>query len=70
MNYILRVPEGACKAEQPLASSFSVAAFYFIPVYHVPEAFDVVWATVLITEVVGVLPDVESEDGGVALHQR
>ena len=33
-----------------------------IPVDDFEEGCDVIWATVLVVEVVGVLPDVESED--------
>ena len=49
----------------------------YIPVDHVEKRIDVVWATVLVVEVVGVFPDVEAEDGfteiGVwddAFHER
>jgi hypothetical protein len=41
--------------------------FYLIPVNNGEEGFYVVRAAVLVVEVVGVLPDVEAEDGG-SLH--
>ena len=34
---------------------------HLVPVNHVPERLDVVGSTVLIVEVVGVLPDVDGE---------
>src|SRR3954463_6911668 len=40
------------------------------PVYDVPPGGDVVGAAVLVLEVVGVLPDVEADDGEGAFHDR
>src|SRR4029453_5268801 len=41
-----------------------------VPVHDVPPGIDVVGAAVLVEQVVGVLPDVEAEDGRAALHHR
>ena len=38
------------------------------PVDEVPEGVDVVWATVLVVEVVGVLPDIQAKDWFVSEH--
>src|ERR1700748_866909 len=40
------------------------------PVYDVPPGFDVVRTSILIIEVVGVLPNVHAEDRFGAVHQR
>ena len=40
----------------------------FGPVDEVPEGVDVVWASVLVVEVVGVFPDIEGEDWFVPEH--
>src|ERR1039457_3997144 len=42
----------------------------FSPVHHVPPGTDVLNAPVLILQVIGVLPDVNSQDGGFAFHDR
>jgi len=34
-----------------------------VPVDYVPESSDVVWAAILVVEVIGVLPDIESKNG-------
>src|SRR5918993_2369815 len=39
------------------------------PVDDIPPGADVVGSAILIFQVVGVLPDVEAEDGVLALHQ-
>src|SRR5690606_24619716 len=53
---------------------FLVPALDLVPVDHVVERADVVRATVLVFQVVGVLPHVQAEDRGVAradaLHER
>lgn len=46
-----------------------------VPVNNVPDSFEVIGATVLVEEVIGVLPDVHTEDGGAgafcdAFHER
>ena len=41
-----------------------------IPVYHIPPRSQVVWPTVLVVEVVGVLPNIDAEYRGQALHIR
>ena len=49
----------------------SEAFVHLGPVHHVPPRGEVVGATVLILQVVGVLPDVGAEDRrGLAVHQR
>src|SRR2546428_11536846 len=40
------------------------------PVHHVPPGVDVVRAPVLVLEVVGMLPDVDSEERGLAVRDR
>src|SRR5688572_9182065 len=41
-----------------------------VPVHRVPPGVEVVRAPVLVVEVVGVLPDVDSEDRRVTFHER
>src|SRR5688572_24023485 len=40
------------------------------PIDHVPPRIDIVGAAVLVIEVVGVLPDIETEDRDLAFHHR
>lgn len=40
--------------------STSVKFIHNIPVHHVPEGGDVVWAAVLVVQVISVFPDIES----------
>ena len=56
---------------------FGVVALYFsraavdrVPVDHVPPGREVVGPAVLVLQVVGVLPDVDAEDGLLAFHHR
>ena len=39
-----------------------------VPVDHVPPGREIVRAPVLVEQIVGVLPDVDTEDRGLALH--
>src|SRR5690349_10119768 len=41
-----------------------------LPIYHIPPGAKVVGAAVLILQVVGVLPDVDAKQRGLAGHQR
>src|SRR4051794_21054526 len=42
----------------------------FVPIDHVPPRLDVIGPPVLVIEIVGMLPDIDSEKRGVAFHQR
>lgn len=42
---------------------------YLVPVNHIPDRRQIVGAAVLVFEVVGVLPHVNAQEGGVAFHQ-
>ena len=42
------------------------AAAYYVPIDDIPDGLDVIGTTVLIVEVVSVLPYIETEDGFVA----
>src|SRR4029077_6691526 len=59
---------GAGEALGPLEGLF-VAAVDLVPVDDVPEGLDVFGPAVLVLQVVGVLPDVEAEDRGVAADE-
>ena len=48
---------------------FGKPACHLSPVNEVPERGDVVWATILVVQVVGVFPDVESQQWGPTFHQ-
>ena len=57
-----------------LAFGGGVALGYGVPIDDVPEGADVIRTAVLVLQVVGMLPNVESEDGGafaidVARHE-
>src|SRR6478609_445326 len=43
---------------------------HLVPVHHIPPRPDVIRATVLILQVVRVLPDVEAKQSVLAFHQR
>src|SRR6266496_6289351 len=47
----------------------SVVLYDGVPIHHVPPSFKVIGAAVLVLEIVGVLPDVDTEDRRVAIHQ-
>src|SRR5690606_25158779 len=47
-----------------------VAGSHLVPVDDVPPGGDVVGAPVLILEVISVLPHIEAEEGGIAVHDR
>src|SRR5690606_18977264 len=53
-----------------LAPGRLVAGSNLVPVDDVPPGGDVVGAPVLILEVISVLPHIEAEDGGIAVHHR
>src|SRR3954452_17348129 len=53
-----------------LPPGFLVAAADLGPVDDVPPGGEVIGAPVLVVEVVGLLPDVDAEQRGVALHDR
>src|SRR5205823_14605631 len=48
---------------------FAIALRDGAPVHHVPPGIDVVGTLVLIFQVVGMLPDVDAEDGRLAVHE-
>src|SRR6266853_3494302 len=41
-----------------------------VPIHHVPPSLEVIGTTVLVFEIVGVLPHVDAQDRRVAIHQR
>src|SRR5437660_1700680 len=41
-----------------------------VPVHYVPPRRDIVGSLVLVLEVIGVLPDIETEERGLAFHER
>ena len=41
-----------------------------VPVDHVEEGRDILWTPGLVLQIVGVLPDVDPQDGGFALAER
>src|SRR5262249_25061812 len=41
-----------------------------IPIHHVPPSLEVIGTTVLVFEIVGMLPHVDAKDRRVAIHQR
>src|SRR5260370_37529010 len=43
---------------------------YRVPMHHVPPSFDVVGPPILVVEIIGVFPNILSQDRGVAVHQR
>ena len=47
-----------------------VAAADFVPVQRVPPGCDVVGSPVLIFEIIGMFPDVKTEERGLAFHDR
>mmetsp|Transcript_31191 Transcript_31191/g.68356 ORF Transcript_31191/g.68356 Transcript_31191/m.68356 type:complete len:224 (-) Transcript_31191:387-1058(-) len=52
-----------------------VPGIHLVPVHHIPPSRNVLWSTVLVLQVVGMLPDIKSEDGDAlhgidALHER
>src|SRR5579884_2841418 len=51
------------------AAALVVAARNLVPVDDVPPVGEVLWAAVLILQVVGMLPDVIAHDGEEAFHQ-
>src|SRR6478736_5919040 len=53
-----------------LSLSRGEALVHLAPVHHVPPRRDVIRPLVLVLQVVGVLPDVESEDRLLAFHER
>ena len=48
---------------EPRTKVLLIPAFYFFPVHYLPEGGEVGGAAVLVVKVVGVLPDVEGEEG-------
>ena len=54
---------------QYLGSCRRVTFANSVPVDQVEERPDVIWAAVLIVQVVGVLPDIQPKDGGATFHQ-
>src|ERR1044072_5676058 len=40
-----------------------------VPIHHVPPSGDVVRPAILVFQIVRVLPDIETEDGGLTLHE-
>src|SRR5690606_8199235 len=60
------IPPGA----RPSSARRGVLLRDGVPVHDVPPRLDVVGTAVLVVQVVGVLPDVEAEDRGVAVHDR
>ena len=59
----------AMRRQSQLLFRFGKPTRHFRPVDHVPERGDVVRATILIVQVIGVFPDVESQQWGPTLHQ-
>src|SRR4029453_9163938 len=57
-------------ATAELAKRQSVILRDGVPVYHVPPGFDVVRPAVLILKIIGVLPNIDTKDRRVAVHQR
>src|SRR3954451_20448742 len=67
--------ERRCGARRPacrtlLAARLLVALADLVPVHDVPPRLEVVRALVLVLEVVGVLPDVDAEQGGLPCGDR
>src|SRR5260221_14447589 len=48
----------------------AVAGGHGIPVDHLPPRVDVVGPLILVTQVIGVFPDVDAEERRLASHQR
>src|SRR5205809_1154124 len=48
----------------------SVTLCDLAPIYHVPPRLDVIRPAVLVIQVIGVLPNVDAEQGRVAIHER
>ena len=57
------LPSGDC-----LALGCCVSIGYFVPVDDIPERTDVVGSSVLIIQIVSMLPDIKTEYGGSAFH--
>src|SRR5882724_1603201 len=60
----------------PLASSFENSGWLFellirfVPIHQIPPSGDVFRAAILILEIVSVFPDVQTQDGFLAVHER
>src|SRR4051812_4638078 len=40
------------------------------PIHHIPPGLDVIGPAILVIEIIGVFPDIDAEQRGIALHQR
>src|SRR5206468_1095967 len=64
-----RVTKGGVRSAQR-ADPTSVIFRDRVPIHHVPPSLEVIGTTVLVLEIVGMLPHVDAEDRRVAIHQR
>src|ERR1700704_1236042 len=53
-----------------LLPSRAVVAPDFIPIYNVPPSFDIVCPSVLVFQIISMLPDIKTHDSLSAGHQR
>src|SRR5260370_31296737 len=67
---IATIRNGSRAANGILAALRSVIFCDSVPVYYVPPGFDVIGPAVLVFEIIGVLPNINAENGCVAVHQR
>ena len=51
-----------------LAFSRRVTIGHSIPINDIEESLNVIGASILIVQIVGVLPNIQTEDGGTAMH--
>src|ERR1043166_1788002 len=56
----------------PLISRLSsgIILRHRVPIHHVPPRLDVIGAAVLVLEIIGMFPNIESMNGRVTLHER
>src|SRR5437762_5350788 len=56
------ISNGIRAAKSGFSARWSVIFRYFVPVYHVPPCLDVIGTTILVVQIVGVFPNVETEN--------
>ena len=59
---------GSRARKEILATLCSVIFGDLVPVHNVPPCFDVVGATILIVQIIGVFPNIDAEDRRITVH--